>query len=1053
MRGALVAATFRLRGCIAAAGALAALLSATVAHADQGRAVLVGTVTEAGTKKPIPDAVVTVTSPSLQGEQVTVTDQSGYYTIQDLPPGTYVLRVDKETYRPYSVLDIGLHADTTIRLNAGILPEALKEDVVIVGKAPTVDIGSTTVGTTITSEFTDRIPVSFPGVKGSMTDSFESVADVVPGVRSDDFGMSFTGTTSPENSYLIDGFSVNNPAFGIIGTPLSMNFIKEVSVIAGGFMPEYGRSTGGVLDAIIKSGSNDFHGSVFSSYAPGGLAGWAKPVVSAGQTIETQRQLDFQGNIGGDVSGPIIKDKLWFYAGFMWARNQYKLTRSLNRTVLDSMGNPVPDAYGGNQTVLIPGTTQDSLARADAYQAVGKLTWEVNKAHRIDLTAIAMPYSSGGNGYYGIDPTTGLPEIGTGNTGSGLEQAQIGPYSAMAHQMKGASGNLMVHWSAKLNEEKARLDTTLAWHNETGGRLPSDGSAVGSLQGLAGLSNVWWTRNSPTLHNITDFESVPGGACNPPAGMPMAVPCPVTQYHSGGPEYINDQQLNSYQARTVATILAEGAGHHVIKAGADVELSTFEMNKGYSGARDYAESSDGTLFYDGRVFGYLTGPDQPVVMNSMHNKTTSLVAGGFVQDSWNILDYVSLNVGLRYDVQELYSGDGALAMNLPNQWSPRAGALFDPTHEGHSKIFINYARYYESVPLDMMDREGTGEPFLQSAHDATTCNPLIASQQTNQCQAATNRVQGAGYPPNSQYNVVGAGKTPIDPNIKAPSDDEFVFGGEYEVFHNGRLGAAYVRRWLNTTVEDMSRDEANTYFYGNPGEGIAKDIPKAERNYDAVTLYLNKVFSDDWLAQASYTISYLRGNYAGLYFPNNAQLDPNMTPYFDLKSLLVNANGPLPDDHTHSIKLFGAKDFQIPGNQVVTTGLAFRAESGGPTSYLGAHPIYGPDNVYILQAGSGTRLPWLYTVDLKLAYGVRVAKSETISLTMDIFNLFNFQDASATDQTYTYSQVTGVTNGGLGNLRNADGTPFDPKTKNPNFGNPVAYQPPRMFRFGLKATF
>jgi hypothetical protein len=1051
MRGALIAATFRLRGCVAAAGALAALLSATVAHADQGKAVMVGTITEAGTKKPIADAVVTMTSPSLQGEQVGVTDASGYYTIQDLPPGTYVLRVDKEKYRPYSVVDIVLHADTTIRLNAGVLPEALKEEVVVVGKAPTVDIGSTTVGQTITSDFTDRVPVSFPGAKGSMTDSFESVADVVPGVRADAFGMSFTGTTSPENSYLIDGMTVNNPAFGIIGTPLSMNFIKEVSVIGGGFMPEYGRSTGGVLDAIIKSGSNEFHGSVFSSYTPGGLAGWSKPVVSTGQTIESQRSLDFQGNIGGDVGGPIIKDKLWFYAGFLWARNQYKLTRSLNRTLLDSMGNPVPDNLGGFQTAPIPGTETDALARADAYQAVGKLTWEVNKAHRLDLTAFVSPYSSGGNGYYGIDPTTGLPEIGTGNTSSGFEQPLIGPYSAMAHQMKGSSGNVAVHWSAKLME-KARLDTTLSWHNEATGRLPSDGSAVGSLQGLSGLSNVWWIRNSPSLHNITDFEAVPGGACNPPAGLPMANPCPVTQYHSGGPEFIFDQSLNTYQLRSVATVLAEGLGHHVVKAGADVMLSTYEMNKGYAGARDYAESSDGTVFYDGRVFGYLTGPDQPVVLNSLHNTVKTLVAGGFLQDSWNIMDTVTLNVGLRYDFQTLYSGDGALYMNLPNQWSPRVGALFDPTHEGRSKIFANYARYYESIPLDMLDRDGTGEPILQGAHDATTCNPLQASQQKNQCLAPSNRVPN-GLPPNNLYNLVGGGHTPVDPDIKAPSNDEVVLGGEYEVFHDGRVGAAYTKRWINTTIEDMSRDEAQTYFFGNPGDGIAKDFPKPQRDYDAVTLYFNKLFSQEWLAQASYTISYLRGNYAGLYFPQNAQLDPNMTPYFDLKSLMANSQGPLPDDHTHSIKLFGAKDFKLPGSQSITTGLAFRAESGGPTSFLGAHPIYGPDNVFILSQGSGERLPWLYTVDLKLAYGVRVGKSETVSFTMDIFNLLNFQEVIATDQTYTTSSVLAVQNGGLANLKNADGTPFDPKTKNPNFGNPVAYQPPRFFRFGLKATF
>jgi hypothetical protein len=66
-------------------------------------------------------------------------------------------------------------------------------------------------------------------------------------------------------------------------------------------------------------------------------------------------------------------------------------------------------------------------------------------------------------------------------------------------------------------------------------------------------------------------------------------------------------------------------------------------------------------------------------------------------------------------------------------------------------------------------------------------------------------------------------------------------------------------------IEDMSRDEATTYFIGNPGSGIAKDFPKGQRDYDGVSLFFTKNFSDKWLAQVSYTLSYLRGNIAGLY--------------------------------------------------------------------------------------------------------------------------------------------------------------------------------------------
>ena len=92
----------------------------------------------------------------------------------------------------------------------------------------------------------------------------------------------------------------------------------------------------------------------------------------------------------------------------------------------------------------------------------------------------------------------------------------------------------------------------------------------------------------------------------------------------------------------------------------------------------------------------------------------------------------------------------------------------------------------------------------------------------------------------------------------------------------------------------MSRDDGNTYFIGNPGQGFAKDFPKAVRNYDAVTVYFTKTFADLWLAQASYTWSRLYGNYSGLFRPETGQLDPNINSDFDLLSLTTTATARCP---------------------------------------------------------------------------------------------------------------------------------------------------------------
>ncbi|MDB4988899.1 MAG: hypothetical protein JWN04_4077, partial [Myxococcaceae bacterium] len=347
-----------------------------------------------------------------------------------------------------------------------------------------------------------------------------------------------------------------------------------------------------------------------------------------------------------------------------------------------------------------------------------------------------------------------------------------------------------------------------------------------------------------------------------------------------------------------------------------------------------------------------------------------------------------------------------------------------------------------------------GEPLLLTGRDAGACDPSQPGAINGACAAPGAYVQGAGDPPNSKYSPISQGTSVVAPKLKAPSTDEFVLGGDYEILRDGRLGIMYAKRWLTNTVDDMSTDDAKTFFFGNPGHGIAKSVPKAVRKYDGITLSFTKAYSQGWMLQASYTLSWLRGNYGGLFNPDSGQFDPHMNSSFDISQLITNTKGPLPGDNRHYVKFFAAKDVDLPGKWgFVTPGVSFRAYSGGPTNYLGAHPIYQQESVYILPAGSGARLPWVASADLRLAYGYRFTKTRSISATVDIFNLFNFQSGIARDQRYTATAVNPITSGGITQLTNYDGTPFDPTNKNANFGHLSAYQPPRVFRFGLKGTF
>jgi Carboxypeptidase regulatory-like domain/TonB dependent receptor len=1064
-RGFWAAAMLRCRAAHllpATSVAVASLLASSSSFA-QGSAVLTGTVTDAQTKRPLADVVVTVTSPALQGEQTVVTDASGSYRVPNLPPGDYNLRLDADAFRPYARGGITINARSTLRVNAELLPENVQlkaEEIVVIGKAPTVDVGSASSVVTINQDFANHLPLN----AGNANRSFENLAVVAPGAQTDFYGVSINGTTSPENAFVIDGVSVNNPALGTNGTPLSTEFVKELNVISAGYMPEYGRSMGGIFDVVTQSGGNEFHGSVYFNITPGSLEGPRSDIRRDGTVISTNPSLGSLRDFGATVGGPIIKDKLWFFAGVQAAFTRYNINRRLSELVLDASGTPVqvdengkdvtdPKYTGVTFTKVNPIKGGDKNYYQDDHtiQYLGKLTYLFNQDHNVTVSVSGTPTISGGNGTLANTIPANL----------------IGPYSAYAYQNIETASDVSLKYSGAFNNKHQLLDVTFGWHHQRSATLPSDGSALGSKDGLAGIANVIYRKSSPANHAITDFESVPAGYCvsktiKGAGGKDVKTnPCPVTSYTLGGPGFIDDASIDSYQAKVVGTSLFTAAGHHVVKAGLDGALMTYDHAKTYTGGNVFRESGSGSNFNDYRQYGFLESPDSLVLQNTATAHTNSTIVGAFVQDSWQILDKVTLNAGLRYDQQVMYGGDGKVGLSLPNQWSPRVGVIYDFTQQGRSKLYAYYARFYESVPLDIADRAFPGEVQAGARHSAKTCNPAVDpdSAACRTTPIANNPAFGNGTSnPNQKYQRTGGDKVPLDPNVAAQSSDQIVVGGEYEIIPDARVGITYTHSYLNRAIEDMSRDEANTYFIGNPGYGIASDFPKAERNYDAGTIFFQKAFANTWLAQVSYTLSSLRGNYSGLFRPESNQLDPNINSDFDLRSLLANRIGALPADRTHSIKILASKDFILPADQQITVGASFNTASGAPLNYLGSHPVYGSGEAFILPRGDGGRGDWIHRFDARVGYGVRLGKQSLLTFNVDIFNLFNFQGATKRDQNYTTTDVLPIADGKKADLetklKHPDGTAFDTKTDvNPNFLNPTEYQDPRQFRFGAKVTF
>jgi len=519
----------------------------------------------------------------------------------------------------------------------------------------------------------------------------------------------------------------------------------------------------------------------------------------------------------------------------------------------------------------------------------------------------------------------------------------------------------------------------------------------------------------------------------------------------------------------------------------------------------------GFQVYDIRRFGVQNDVDviDPSKQAAITDKTVnSSILGFFVQDSWSILDKVTLNAGLRWDGIDMHDNNGRHGLVLSDQWSPRIGVVWDPTQQGRSKIFANYGRYYENIPLDAANRSLSAETQIRSNH---VCNPLAGHTVCD--EPANLRTGRAGGTSIYWANTGAPYPTPVDPNVKSPSTDEVVAGAEYEVLPNARAGLSYTYRNLVRTVEDMSTTGGNTYFLGNPGEGIGSIFPKATRTYNAVTAFFNKSFADLWLAQVSYTWARLVGNYDGLYAPNYGpnQLDPNITALFDFPQFLKNGYGNLSGDITHTIKIFLAKEFVITPVFSFSLGGSFNANSGPPIEPLGNDPIYGNGIVYILERGTTSRAPWITSFDAKVNFNYRVTKDSVITAGVEGFNLFNSQRPTAIDQNYTFDspgpqpgpngfQGTGLVGARNGQIPTTNGVgavvdpnvydptmPYSPTapgvitpangslptskstilhvvlidptgapivvSTNPRWGQATAYQAVRQFRFSLKVTF
>lgn len=340
-----------------------------------------GTVTQDG--NPLPGVTVTAASPALQGTRTAVTNESGAYLLAGLPPGEYTLRFELQGLQTATRRQrVGVAQ--TARVDASLQVTAVAEAITVTASAPAV-AETTEVQTNFTQQEIEELPIGR---------TIAAITGLAPGVVSGVNGLSISGSLSYDNVYLVDGVNIQENLRGQTHTLFIEDAIQETTVQTAGISAEYGNFTGGVVNAITKSGGNEFSGSLRDSLTN---EAWTEPspdiwVLSGG--VPTRRQnpenLDKIDHVyEATLGGRILRDRLWFFlAG-----------RYNNRTFTNSFSNQ-------NKT----------FERGDKDERMEvKLTGAVTPRHNIVASYLEAPRTRTNDCQLGcidmtsVDPTNSLP--------------------------------------------------------------------------------------------------------------------------------------------------------------------------------------------------------------------------------------------------------------------------------------------------------------------------------------------------------------------------------------------------------------------------------------------------------------------------------------------------------------------------------------------------------------------------------------------------------------------------------------------------------------------
>ena len=940
---------------VLAAAAAALLLLARPVAAQERFGGLTGTITDASGAV-LPGTTVTVTNKATGAARSVVTSGDGLYIVPDLDPGRYSVVVELAGFAKAEYADVAITLGKTLKVDAQLKVGDLSEVVQVSGAPQDIDVRSTLVAHNVREEEIDRMP------KGR---SFQSIALTAPSVNSGEIegGFQVNGASGAENAFTVDGVVTNSLVDGRSRQNTVFEFLQEVQVKTAGIGAEYGGALGGVISAVTKSGGNTFRGEghYYFEGSPLGAGPVERLVLDPSDDVtvsyvQDEKMPDHRNEIGGSIGGPILRDKLFFFASYS--------PRFVSRTNSYLFGN---------------GTEPGEIERTQTYtQAFGKVT---HRAGRVTSSGSVLftPTTSEGTlpAYNGAarNVITSSLAANAPNTTRGFESRQVSTTGNVDVMLSGTSFFSVRGGYFYDDYKDTGIPDTTNYIYQT--------SSIGQAGVPAGLQGAIGTQNTPRALIVANDTTKRG--------------------------FVNADYNVAFSA----------LGAHTLKSGFGWQKTINDANQAYPGGyvNIYWNSNFNFQGDRGRgTYGYYEVNNRGVQGQAGADIYSLYVQDQWTLNNRLTLN-LGLRTE-RETVPSFREGVAAMEFGFADKIAPRLGASYDVRGDGRFKIYGSWGRYYDWTKYELSRGSYGGDTWQVFYRGLDTLD--VGSLNLSNMPGTDLWVNPGSFRDRRVPNFESTDPDIRPMRQDSTSiGTEYQLGTNMSVgvhfVHNNLsqtiedIGAVDADGNETYVIGNPGRGLARVPFPAG-ATPVGFLVPEPKRQYDALEFTVNRRFANNYFWSASYVWSRLYGNYSGLAATEEvstpttgvssataqqqggsiARPGGNANRAWDIDEIFWDSNGTLdvlgrlPTDRPHVVKLYGS--YMLPfGTQL---GAFFYAGSGTPlTTYVVST---NQTQLFVNGRGDMGRTPVLSRTDLLVSHELAVGgNNKRLRFELNVLNVFN----------------------------------------------------------------